>query len=106
RRAVDQHRAGAALRHGAAVFGAVELEIVAQHVQQRRVRLGIDRADRSVDLQADGHCGCPPRWQRALRLSTRMTLFCAGGGDRAEANLLWLWLELNIEASRRLHAVF
>src|SRR5260221_185536 len=63
-RAVDQHRAGAALRHAAAVFGAIELEIVAQHVEQRRVRLGIDRARRPVDLQADGHCGSPRRWQR------------------------------------------
>src|SRR5438876_5546747 len=67
-RAVDQHRAGAALRQAAAVFGAIELEIVAQHVEQRRVRLGIDRARRPVDLQADGHCGSPRRWQRALRI--------------------------------------
>ena len=38
--AVDQHRAGAALGKAAAELGAVETEIVAQHVEQRRIRLG------------------------------------------------------------------
>jgi len=65
-RAVDQHRAGAALRQAAAVFGAIELEIVAQHVEQRRVRLGIDRARRPltfrlmaiVGLLEDGSARC------------------------------------------------
>src|SRR4051794_35621747 len=53
--AVDQYRAGAALREPAAELGAVKLEIVAQNVKQRSVRLGIDRAGTAVDLQADGH---------------------------------------------------
>ena len=55
RLAVDQHRAGAALRQPAAELGAVELEIVAQHVEQRRVGLGRNRAAHAVDFQADGH---------------------------------------------------
>src|SRR5215510_4127612 len=54
-RAVDEHRAGPALRQAAAELGAVKLEIIAQHVEQRGVRLGVDRAGRPVDLQADGH---------------------------------------------------
>ena len=38
--AVHQHRAGAALRQPAAELGAVEEQIVAQHIEQRRIRLG------------------------------------------------------------------
>jgi hypothetical protein len=58
-RHIDQHRAGAALRHAAAVFGAVELAIVAEHVEQRRVRLAVDGVGRAVDLQGDGDGGSP-----------------------------------------------
>src|SRR5215831_20145163 len=54
-RAVDEHRAGAALREPAAELCAVKLEIIAQHIEQRGVRLGLHRAGRPVDLQADGH---------------------------------------------------
>ena len=39
RLAVDQHRAGAALREPAAELRAVQLEVVAQDVEQRGVRL-------------------------------------------------------------------
>ena len=42
RLAVHQHGAGAALAEAAAEFRRVELEIVAQHVEQRRARIGID----------------------------------------------------------------
>src|SRR5262249_21154144 len=52
---VQEHRAGAALRKPATEFRTVELEIVAEHVEQGRVGLGIDRARRPIDLQADGH---------------------------------------------------
>src|SRR5215469_8004811 len=48
--AVDQHRAGAALTQAATEFGAIQRELAAQHVKERRrgihfdlLRLGIDR---------------------------------------------------------------
>src|SRR5262249_60222616 len=47
--AVDQHGAGAALRQLAAEFRAIELEIVAKHVEQRRVRLGGNRAAHPIE---------------------------------------------------------
>src|SRR5262245_10843896 len=59
--AVDQHGAGAALRQSAAELGAVELEIVAQHVEQRRVGLGRNRAAHAVDFEIDGHDPASPR---------------------------------------------
>src|SRR5262249_8950197 len=55
RLAVDQHRSGAALGKPAAEFGAVERKVVAQHVEQRRIRLGRHRAALAVDVQTDGH---------------------------------------------------
>jgi hypothetical protein len=54
-RAVDKHRAGAALGEPAAELRAIELEVIAQHIEQRRVRLGLDRAGCTVHLQADRH---------------------------------------------------
>ncbi len=42
RLAVDHHRARAALAQAAAELGAVELQIVAQNVEQRRLRIGVD----------------------------------------------------------------
>src|SRR5262245_29874670 len=56
---VGQHRAGAALGKAAAELGAVELEIVAQNIEQRRVRLGRHRPAHAVDVQADGHGRLP-----------------------------------------------
>jgi hypothetical protein len=47
--AVHDHRAGAALRQAATEPGAVLVEIVAQHVQQRRGWLSVDHARRAVD---------------------------------------------------------
>ena len=47
------HRAGAALAEAAAELGAVERQIVAQHVKQRRVRIGIDRMRVAVDIEVD-----------------------------------------------------
>ena len=77
--AVDQHGAGAALREPAAEFGAVELEIVAQHVEQRRVRLGRHRAAHAIDFQIDGHAARLPKYRRLPRLF-RLVLFCAPQG--------------------------
>ena len=51
RLAVDDHRAGAALAEPAAEFGGVELEIVAQHIEQRRIRIRIDLVIATIDLQ-------------------------------------------------------
>ena len=67
RHAVDQNRAGAALLEPAAELGAIEGEIVAQHVEQGRIGLGGDRVYDPVDLEADGH------WQssQARRLQRR-----------------------------------
>src|SRR5436309_5668961 len=55
RLAIDQHRASAALRQAAAEFGAVELEVVAQHVEQRRVRLSGNRTAHPIDCQVGSH---------------------------------------------------
>src|SRR4030088_2472717 len=51
----DQDPAGPARRQPAAEYRAVERKIIAQHVEQRRVRLGRNVAHRAVHLQADGH---------------------------------------------------
>jgi len=49
---VDQHEARAALTAAAAEAGAHEREIVAQRVEQLRIRIRVDRALFSVDDQA------------------------------------------------------
>ena len=51
--AVDHHRAGAALAEAAAIFGGVELEMIAQHIEQRRIGIGIDAAGLAVDGEFD-----------------------------------------------------
>src|SRR6185503_9487513 len=45
------HRAGAALRHAAAVLGSGEPDLLAQHPQQRRVVLDRHLACLAVDVQ-------------------------------------------------------
>ena len=61
---IDPHRARPALAESATVLGAIEREVVAQHMQQRR-RLGhTQHALASVDLQGEfRHCarGLPMR---------------------------------------------
>ena len=52
RHAVDVHRAGAALRHAAAVLGAGQPELLAQHPEQGRVGFGLELAYLAVDVQA------------------------------------------------------
>jgi hypothetical protein len=54
--AVDQHRAGAALAEPAAIFRAVQFEIVAQHVEQGSVRRGVDVVVAAVHGQAHRAC--------------------------------------------------
>jgi hypothetical protein len=59
RRAVDEHRAAAALTlRAAAVLGAARADLVAQHVEQRR-RFGTHDMWFAVDGDLDGHA--PPR---------------------------------------------
>ena len=49
RLAIEVHGAGAALREPAAEVGVAHLEIVAQSVQQRHVRIGVDRYRAMID---------------------------------------------------------
>ena len=51
RLAVDDHRARAALTEPAAELGGIEFEFVAQHIEQRRIRIGVDPVVLTVDLQ-------------------------------------------------------
>src|SRR5207302_10272485 len=51
--AVDDHRAGAALRDAAAEFGAVELEVVPQHIEQRRLRRRRELVGLAVDVDGN-----------------------------------------------------
>src|SRR5882757_6948696 len=67
RLSIDQDRAGPALPQAAAEFGAIEAEIVAQDVEQRRVRLGRNAAHRAVHLQTDGHGAVSDRALRCKR---------------------------------------
>src|SRR5262245_3693150 len=55
RLALHEDGASAALAEAAAEFWPVELEIVAQNIKQRRVRLGGHRPRHAVDFQTDGH---------------------------------------------------
>src|SRR5689334_18498276 len=48
---VKMHGAGAALRQSAAEMRIIQIEIVAQHIEERRVRVGGDGMDGSVDAQ-------------------------------------------------------
>ena len=46
-----EHGAGGALTFAAAVLGAGEVEVVAEHAQERAIGIGVDVAARSVDIQ-------------------------------------------------------
>ena len=52
RRAVDQHRARAALAFTAAFLGAGEAALLAQHVEQPRHRMRVDVRGRAVQREA------------------------------------------------------
>ena len=60
RLAVEQDGAGAALAQPAAELGAVECQLVAQHVEQRRVGIDIDLVGLAVDGEGD-HFASPSR---------------------------------------------
>src|SRR5262249_1238821 len=62
--AVDDDRARAALSEPATIFGGVELELIAQDIEQRRVRLGGDVVVATIDLQFHGW----PRWEVSARI--------------------------------------
>ncbi len=49
--AVHDHRARTALAEPAAEFGGIELDIVAQNIEQRRIRVRIDLMVLTIDLQ-------------------------------------------------------
>src|SRR5438132_5287562 len=49
--AVDHHGTSAALAEAAAEFGAVEFQIVAQHIEQRRRRIDVDVVRGAVDVE-------------------------------------------------------
>ena len=51
--AIDQHRAGAALRYTAAIFGAGEPQLLADCPEQRRRRIHIDRMLLAIDAQVN-----------------------------------------------------
>ena len=51
RLAIDDHGAGAALAEPAAVLGSIELKILPQHIQQRGLRVGVDRTNPAIDLE-------------------------------------------------------
>src|SRR4029079_11619621 len=55
RLSVHQHSAGAALAETTAKTRAFQLEVVAQHIEQRRFRLGTDLVSPPVDVQSNGH---------------------------------------------------
>ena len=62
RRAVDQHRAGAALALIAALLGAGQIEMLAQHVEQASSRARLEIALDAIDDQRDGD----PVWDRHI----------------------------------------
>jgi hypothetical protein len=51
--AVDQHRTGAALAVIAALFGARQVEVLAQRIEQRRPSVDIERVARLIHRQSD-----------------------------------------------------
>ncbi len=75
RLAVDDDGAGAALAEAAAELGAVQLEIVAQHVEQRRRRIDIERMRNTVDQKGELHA----RGLLFLMSRTRVSRLDQGG---------------------------
>src|SRR5258706_1196964 len=61
---VQVYRAGAALRHAAAVLGAGEPDLLADHPQERRIGFHLHVADFAVDIEP-GHRN--PPWNSASR---------------------------------------
>src|SRR5262249_54151656 len=51
--AVQEHRAGTTLREATAEPGAVQVELVVQDVQERRIKAGAHSMSEAVDLDLD-----------------------------------------------------
>ena len=51
RLAVGEHGAGAALPEPAAELGGIELEVLAQHIEERRRRIGVDLVRAPIDIE-------------------------------------------------------
>src|SRR5882724_9863197 len=80
--AVHVHRAGAAQRHAAAVFGAGHVEVVAQNPKEGRVRIGVHRHSFAVDVQG-GHLEIPREESALLLRATGRPMRSAGvSGER------------------------
>src|SRR5262249_42171337 len=82
---VDEHGAGAALRQPASELRAIELEVVAKHVKQRRVRLGRNRTAHAIDFDVGGHAWRLPQTPGPQANPGRLfffraVLFCADAG--------------------------
>ena len=56
--AVDQHRAGAALPVVATLFGAGELQVLAQRIEERDARVEAELMIAAVDLEANRNGRC------------------------------------------------
>ena len=61
RHAVEMHRAGAAERHATAEFRALEVELVAQHPEKRRIRFRLDDALSAIHRDRKSHVWLPVR---------------------------------------------
>ena len=96
RLAVDDHRAGAALAEAAAEFGGVELEIVAQHIEQRRIGIRVDLMVLTIDLQC--HHGLSRLVASAARCGARRNL--QKGGLRTPGILRRYWRCRSMAAGR------
>ena len=83
RLAVDQHRAGAAFAELAAVLGAGEVEVLAQHLEQRLVRRERDFDVLAVDAQHHVHVALRLDFRicRAVHVASPMAAGRAPGGD-------------------------
>src|SRR5207253_7021412 len=79
RLAIDHHYAGAALAKPAAELSAVQAEVVAQHIKERRRGIGVDLLHAAVDVElghrspfdslrtspaTSVHAGCPESARR------------------------------------------
>src|SRR5262249_57204576 len=72
--AVGEHRAGAALGEAAAEARSFELELVREHVEERRVRAGLDRPGSAVhfDLELVRHAHPPVDQMRSVVIRMKL----------------------------------
>ena len=75
RLAVDQHRAGAALRQPTAELRPGEEQIVPQHVEQRRIGFGRRAVACTIDFETDGHDRGLSLWQELRGAYCALFLF-------------------------------